>query len=103
VVEAVLLTAERAVGSFAVHNVATGDYITVTEIAYLAIECAGLDPGQVRLEYTGGNRGWKGEIPIVRLNTDRIRELGWTCSAGSQQALRESMIAMLPDLKCGRL
>jgi UDP-glucose 4-epimerase len=103
VVEAVLLTPERATASFAVHNVATGDYITVTEIAYLAIECAGLDPSRVALEYTGGSRGWKGDIPIVRLNTDRIRELGWTCSAGSQEALRESMMAMLPDLKSGRL
>src|SRR5678816_35098 len=59
VVEAVLLTPERATASFAVHNVATGDYITVTEIAYLAIECAGLDPSRVALEYTGGSRGWK--------------------------------------------
>lgn len=103
VVNAVLLTAERSPQSFSVHNVATGDYITVTEIAHLAVECAGLDAGSVEFEYTGGRRGWKGDIPIVRLNTDRIRGLGWTCSAGSREALRESMLAMLPDLKAGRL
>jgi UDP-glucose 4-epimerase len=103
VVEAVLLAARRSSRRFAVYNVATGDYITVKEIAHLAAECAGLDPRQVEFEYTGGNRGWKGDVPIVRLNTDRIRGLGWSCRAGSRQALRDSMLAMLPDLKAGRL
>ncbi len=103
VVEAVLLAAQCSPTRFAVYNVATGDYITVTEIAHLAAECAGLDPRQVQFEYTGGNRGWKGDVPIVRLNTDRIRRLGWTCRAGTRQALRDSMLAMLPDLQAGRL
>jgi UDP-glucose 4-epimerase len=103
VVEAVLLTAKRSQARFSVHNVATGDYITVTEIAHLAAECSGLDPKSIKFEYTGGSRGWKGDIPIVRLNTDRIRSLGWVCSSGSRSALQESMLAMLPDLKAGRL
>lgn len=103
VVEAVLLAAQRSPSRFAVYNVATGDYITVKEIAHLAADCAGLDPRQVEFEYTGGNRGWKGDVPIVRLNTDRIRGLGWTCRSGSREALRDSMLAMLPDLQAGRL
>ena len=103
VMEAVLLAARRSTRRFAVYNVATGDYITVKEIAHLAAECAGLDPRQVEFEYTGGNRGWKGDVPIVRLNTDRIRGLGWSCRSGSSEALRDSMLAMLPDLKAGKL
>jgi UDP-glucose 4-epimerase len=103
VVEAVLLTANRSTQRFSVQNVATGDYITVSEIAHLAVECAGLDPTRVEFVYTGGRRGWKGDIPIVRLNTNRIRSLGWTCNSGSREALRRSMLAMLPDLKAGRL
>ena len=102
VVEAVLLTGSRCAECFAVFNVAT-DYITVTEIAYLAAECAGLAPGSVKFEYTGGNRGWKGDVPIVRLNTERIRNLGWTCRRNSREALRDSMMSMLIDLKAGRL
>jgi UDP-glucose 4-epimerase len=103
VVAAVLMAASDCSEPFMVYNVATGDYITVTEIAELAVECAGLDPGQVEFEYTGGDRGWKGDIPIVRLNTDRIRRLGWVCLSGSREALRDSMMAMLPDLRAGRL
>ena len=103
VVNAVLLAAKQAPTRFAAYNVATGDYITVTEIAKLAIECLGTDPGRVELEYTGGSRGWKGDVPIVRLNTDRIRSLGWTCGSSTREALRKSMLAMIPDLEAGRL
>jgi UDP-glucose 4-epimerase len=102
VVEAVLLAAMRSVSSVAVYNVATGDYITVAEIARLAVECAGLDPSRVEYEFTGGDRGWKGDVPVVRLNTDRIRALGWVCGSGCRQALRDSMQAMLQDFRVGR-
>jgi UDP-glucose 4-epimerase len=103
VVNAVLLAARSSNNGFAAYNVATGDYITVTEIAELAVNCAGLDRAGTEFEYTGGRRGWKGDIPIVRLNTDRIRRLGWTCRSGSREALRDSMLAMLPDAIAARL
>jgi len=102
VVEAVLLASRSSRERFAIYNVAT-DYITVTEIAHLAAECAGLNPSEVKFEYTGGDRGWKGDVPIVRLNTDRIHRLGWVGGSGSRQALRDSMMAMLADLRAGRV
>jgi len=103
VVDAVLLAAERSTQRFAVYNVATGDYITVREIASLAAECLSLDPRKVSFEYTGGSRGWKGDVPVVRLNTSRIQRLGWKCRSGSREALRDSMMAMLDDMRAGRL
>jgi UDP-glucose 4-epimerase len=103
VVEAVLLAHERTPKAFEVYNVATGDYITVTEIARLAIGVLGLSEDQVRLEYTGGDRGWKGDVPVVRLNTGRIRALGWTCRRSSSQALCVALHAMFEDVRAGRL
>jgi UDP-glucose 4-epimerase len=106
VVEAVLMAhraSQRFSGMFfEVYNVATGDYITVTEIAELAVEVAGLAADQVRLEYTGGDRGWKGDVPIVRLNTDRIRALGWRCKRNTRQALCGALNSMLADSRIGR-
>jgi UDP-glucose 4-epimerase len=103
VIAAVLTAHQKTEKNFQVYNVATGDYITVTEIARLAMEVAGLSEEEVRLEYTGGDRGWKGDVPIVRLNTDRIRSLDWTCKRTSRQALSEAMQAMLQDVRLGRL
>ena len=39
----------------------------------LAVEVMGLDPDRTEFEFTGGDRGWKGDVPVVRLNTSRIR------------------------------
>ncbi len=103
VLDAVLLVGEHGSEPFAVHNVATGDYVTVTEIAGLAIECVGLDPSEVELVYSGGDRGWKGDVPVVRIATDRIRSRGWRNRYGSAEALRVSMASMLADAGEGRL
>lgn len=88
---------------YQVFNVATDDTITVSEIARLVLECLDLDPGSVTLNFTGGNRGWKGDVPIVLLDSSRIRALGWTCQHGSREALKRAVLSMLPDLKAGRM
>jgi UDP-glucose 4-epimerase len=96
VVAAVLCANVGEPAAFRAFNVATGDYITVTEIADLAVEVLGLkEPPRYR--YTGGDRGWKGDVPIVRLNTDRIQSLGWNCERNCRQALRQSMMSLARD------
>lgn len=104
VIDAVLLAA-AAPGAepFRTYNVATGDYITVREIAELAVECMGLPAGGTEFEFTGGDRGWAGDVPIVRLNTARIRSLGWRNKMTSREALETSMKGMLVDAASGRL
>jgi UDP-glucose 4-epimerase len=101
VIRAVLLAAAREPAIYNVYNVATGDYVTVTEIAELAVRCMGLDPASVRFEYTGGDRGWKGDVPIVRLNCDRIKALGWECELPAGAALETSIKAMLAQTDDG--
>jgi UDP-glucose 4-epimerase len=103
VLSAVLMAGQTGSEPFDVFNVATGDYITVTEIARVAIDCLGLDPTSVELRYQGGDRGWKGDVPVVRIATDRIRALGWQNRYGSEAALRASILAMLDDARDGRL
>jgi UDP-glucose 4-epimerase len=102
VIEAVLTAAHLATGAFAVFNVATGDYVTVTEIAEIAVDVVGLPAGSTQFEYSGGDRGWKGDVPVVRINTDRIRALGWKNQRTGRQALRASMESMLVDARDGR-
>ena len=73
------------------------------EIAELIVETMQLATRQVRFDFTGGDRGWTGDVPVVRLNTDRIRKLGWKCERSSREALRHSILAMLEDVRSGRL
>jgi UDP-glucose 4-epimerase len=104
VIDAVLLAATMPDAKrFRTYNVATGDYITVREIADLAVECMGLPVGGTEFVFTGGDRGWAGDVPIVRLNTDRLRALGWRNKMTSREALKASMQGMLSDTEGGRL
>jgi UDP-glucose 4-epimerase len=103
VVEAVLLASAATRSGLSTYNVATGDSITVREIADLAVRCAGLPAGGTEYRFTGGDRGWKGDVPVVRLDTSRIRTLGWMPSMSSREALCSSMLEMLADATAGRL
>jgi len=104
VVNAVLFGAERSPDvAFAAYNVGTEDYITVREIAALAIEVVGLDPDAVDVRYGTEDRGWKGDVPIVRISTERMRALGWVCERSTREALRASLVSMVADDEAGRL
>lgn len=97
VVNAVLSMSRTRVHDFETFNVATGDYITVSEIAELALEVLGIDGDSCQFSFTGGTRGWKGDVPVVRLSTERIRARGWAPSTGSRGALRHAMVSMAED------
>ena len=101
VVDAVLLAHKVQTTPCNVYNVATGDYITVKDIADLAAEVIGLDPAAVSYEFTGGDRGWKGDVPIVRLSCERIKGLGWAGALPTREALRRSMSALLEQADAG--
>ena len=85
VLRAMRLVQKQTLPAFSVFNVATLDCLTVNEIADLA--CGALGLKEVVRQYSGGDRGWRGDVPIVRLNSDRIRRLGWQ----NQYTAREAM------------
>lgn len=74
--------------TFHYYNVAPLDFITVNEIADIVLHTMNLN--EVNIVYTGGDRGWKGDVPTVRLNTDKIRKLGWRNEYTSEQAIKTS-------------
>lgn len=102
VVSGVLRAAAVATDPFEVFNLATGDYITVTEIAELAIECLGFERDALEVRYTGGDRGWKGDVPVMRLTSARLEATGWRCERSSAEALRAAIESMIADDEAGR-
>jgi UDP-glucose 4-epimerase len=89
VVSAMLTVSDCGWEGFEVFNAGTGDYVTVNEIADLVTEMMGLE--DVVYEYTGGPRGWDGDVPVVRFRSDKLASLGWRCHHSSMEALRESI------------
>jgi UDP-glucose 4-epimerase len=76
-----------------VFNVATGDYLDVTTIAETAVREMGLE--RVAFIYTGGKRGWPGDVPIIRFDLGKIHRLGWTAKYTSAEAIAKSVRELL--------
>jgi UDP-glucose 4-epimerase len=76
---------------FQVYNLASDDAISVQTIAELACIQRGTP---ANFEYTDGDRGWKGDIPRIRLNCDRLKALGWSPKYTSAQAMRAALESM---------
>ena len=72
-------------------NLAVPDWTSVNQIAAWTIQAMGLDPVAVRIEHTGGSRGWPGDVPKVRLATARMEALGWRPKLSSDEAVRRSI------------
>jgi UDP-glucose 4-epimerase len=93
VIAAMLYVKTHSHENLNVYNVATDDYIDVTAIARSVVREMGLD--NVEFIYTGGDRGWKGDVPVVRFDLRKIHELGWTARYPSGQAITKSVWELL--------
>lgn len=91
VTDAMLTALDLGFEGFDVWNAGTEDYVTVREIADLCCARLGLDPTDVSYDYTGGARGWKGDVPVVRFDTAKLRALGWANHYTSVEALVDSI------------
>ena len=96
VIDAMLFVIEKQRQNVNVFNVATDDYITVNEIAEIVTEEMKLS--DVKFEHTGGSRGWKGDVPVVRFNIEKIHKLGWKSKYNSKQAIHVSIQELLKEL-----
>jgi UDP-glucose 4-epimerase len=97
VLNAMSLAAQHQTKVFDVYNVAPNDYTTVTEIAEMVLNEMGISLSDCKLMYGDGSRGWKGDVPIVRLNTQKIRSLGWNNTMTSNGAIQKSIGAMMSN------
>ncbi len=69
-----------------IYNLGTNTFATVEQVAQTVIEEMGLK--DVKIKYTGGARGFPGDVPIVRYSAERMNAYGWEASHTSVEAVR---------------
>lgn len=79
---------------FDIFNVATDDYISVSEIARIVIDQVSPD---AELEFGSSDRGWLGDVPKVKFNTQKIKNLGWSASMNTAEAIKSSLRSMINE------
>ncbi|MEM4277214.1 MAG: NAD-dependent epimerase/dehydratase family protein [Thermoplasmata archaeon] len=67
-------------------NLGAEDQITVRRIVEILLEETRLKG--VKVHYTGGEGGWKGDVPVFLLSTKKMAKLGWRPKHSSEEAIR---------------
>lgn len=82
-------------GPVATYNLGTRTTTSVDRIATIVAEELDLEPTRT---YTGGDRGWTGDVPKMRLSIEKIGALGWEPALNSDQAVRRATRELRAEL-----
>jgi UDP-glucose 4-epimerase len=79
---------------FSVFNLGTDETLVVDDSVATICAVLGVDP---EIEHSGGDRGWVGDSPLIRLDTSRIRALGWAPRLTIDVAVRRTVEWLLAN------
>lgn len=72
-----------------IYNLGVSGATSVRKIADIVCEELGLE--NVRYEFSGGESGWKGDVPQFQYCLDKIHGMGWNARHTSDEAVRETV------------
>ena len=84
-VDAILYAVKNSHEMANIFNIGSIDTINSTEIGEIVVKEMGLR--NVKFTYTGGKRGWKGDVPRMLLSIEKLREVGWKPSYNSKNSV----------------
>ena len=93
----------HARGLVNVYNLAVDDQTSVREIADWTIEAMGIARDAIDVQYGEGPRGWRGDVPQVKLDTRRMSALGWRPRLSSHEAVRQTIRDVVRQFAAGPL
>lgn len=92
-VNSILFAIEKSREDVNIFNIGSEDTISATEIGRVIAEEMGLS--DIKFIYTGGNRGWKGDVPRMRLDIKKLKAMGWKPAYTSERSVRETARELL--------
>ena len=94
-VDAMAHVVEHADDQYNCYNLGTRTTTSVNRIADIVSEELDVDPDY---EYTGGDRGWTGDVPKMRLSIEKLSALGWEPDDSSDDAVRRATRQLVEEL-----
>ncbi|MDD4749531.1 MAG: NAD-dependent epimerase/dehydratase family protein [Methanosarcinaceae archaeon] len=94
-VASILFAIEKSNGAVNIFNIGSEDTISASEIGKIVVEEMGLS--DVKFTYTGGSRGWKGDVPKMRLGLEKLKQIGWKPEYTSERSIRETVNSLLKN------
>jgi UDP-glucose 4-epimerase len=99
-VDAMLYGLDHSSERLDIFNIAPPDATSVRRIAELCIRASPYPNARIR--YTGGERGWRGDVPRSRLDPSKLAALGWTVKQTSDGAVAAAVAALAIEVFGGR-
>ncbi len=96
-VDAILYGYKNRRADVEIFNIGSEDWINVKKIADIVVEEMGLK--NVVYKFTGGKRGWKGDVPKMLLSIERIKSYGWKGKHNSEESVRLTTRHLIKELK----
>ncbi len=93
-INAMITAVEKADERVNVFNIGSEDQVKVKRIAEIVCEEMGLNP---EFRFTGGKRGWRGDVPVMLLSIERLKSLGWRPEYTSEEAVRRTVRDLLDE------
>jgi UDP-glucose 4-epimerase len=84
-IEGIIFVCENTNERYNVYNLGSETRTKVYEIAQMVIEEMKLN---AQIEYTGGDRGWIGDVPEFKYDLKKIHTLGWIAKYNSNDSVR---------------
>ena len=72
-----------------IFNIGTDDRVSVKRIAEIVCEEMRVFP-RPKFKFTGGKRGWKGDVPVMMLDASRLKKMGWRQRWNSEEAVQKA-------------
>jgi len=91
-VNAIVYVWKNSTDSINYYNIGVNTRTRVKDIARIVIEEMDL---KAEIRYTGGSRGWVGDVPEFDYSLDKINNLGWKAKYSSDEAVRISIRKIL--------
>lgn len=89
-VEAIMKLTQKFEQGEVVYNISvTSPGTTVTHLAEIVVEELGLK--NVKFNYAGGDRGWKGDVPRFSYDISKVLSTGWSPKHTSDEAVRQTV------------
>lgn len=89
-VEGMVFVWQKAKNNYNCFNLGSTSTIKVSKIVEILLEELRLK-GKTHVEYTGGNRGWVGDVPKYRYSLNKVNKMGWKARLDSEDAIRLSV------------
>jgi len=77
-------------------NLGSSDTCSVSRIAEIVIQSTGFS--NVNIEFTGGDRGWAGDVPKAMLDVNKLIESGFNCSFQSDDAVMHTAKSLIEEI-----